>query len=205
VVKAVPQVFRAAQPGSPIIRYRTVVVTTAVNLSFEWLAEERLIVLYQGPNEALDSEWDPYLEHLKTLVGTQARIFVYTEGGRPTRDQQQRLLDVEKNTWPVAVVSPSTAVRFVVTVFALELPRIQLFAPEQMEEAVAFLGCAPGAIGSVRAAIDRCKLVLAPAEKIAGARGGTGPVRVGTGPVRAVTRITRTDQSLSPGRRNSES
>jgi hypothetical protein len=177
---------------------------------FEWLPEERVVVLYQGPHEALDSEWDSYIELLGTLRGTgPGRILLYTEGGRPTREQQQRLMDVPPLGWPIAVVSPSTAVRFVVSVFALELPAIQLFAPEQMEEAIAFVGCAPHVTPAIRAAIDRCKLVLAPAEKIAGVpsrlRGGTGPVRTGTGPLPTVTRVDRTDQSISPNRRNSNS
>ncbi|HET6336921.1 MAG TPA: hypothetical protein VFG30_27035 [Polyangiales bacterium] len=181
-----------------------------MNLAFEWLPEERVIVLYQGLHEALDSEWDGYLESLTRFHGTHpGGILVYTEGGRPTRDQQQRLMNVPPLGWPIAVVSPSTAVRFVVSVFALELPAIQLFAPEQMEQAFAFLGCGPDVIPAIRAAIDRCKLVLAPAEQSADVpnrlRGGTGPVRTGTGPLPTVTRLNRTDRSISPGRRNGNS
>jgi hypothetical protein len=99
------------------------------------------MVLYQGADEASDAEWEPYLETLKGIDrSAPVRILAYTEGGRPTREQQQRLKAVEKQGWLVAVVSPSTAVRFVVSVFALELPTIRLFSPEQLDEACSYLG-----------------------------------------------------------------
>lgn len=127
------------------------------------------MVLYQGESEASDAEWEPYLETLKRLTGSKdVRIFAYTEGGRPTRDQQQRLLDLELGVWPIAVVSPSTATRFSVSVFALETPAIRLFPPEQFDEACAYLNCSAHEVALIHDVLERAKLAIDPS-KIAGA------------------------------------
>lgn len=147
------------------------------------------MVLYQGENDASDAEWEPYLEILKRLVGTKnVRIFAYTDGGRPTREQQQRLLEIDLDRWPIAVVSPSTAVRFIVSVFALETPAIRLFPPEQLSEACAYLNCTAEELTTIHAGLDRAKLAIDPS-KIAGAvvpgskAGGRGRSRPFSGDV----------------------
>lgn len=171
-----------------------------MNLVFEWLSAERMMVMYHGVHEADDVEWDACLDALRTLQSGPVRILVSTQGGRPTRDQQQRLIEIEKSDWKVAVVSPSTAVRFVVSVFALELPSIRLFAPEHLDEACAYLGCTLDEVAVVRGALERAKLVIEPALKIAGvpkprARAAT------TGSIRIQPRLSREVRSLAPNRR----
>ena len=130
------------------------------------------MVVYMGENDATDAEWEPYLETLKRLAGSKGvRIFSYTEGGRPTREQQQRLLELELDVWPIAVVSRSTATRFSVSVFALETPAIRLFAPEQFDEACAYLNCSAHEVALIQDVLDRAKLAIDPS-KIAGVAPG---------------------------------
>jgi hypothetical protein len=171
-----------------------------VNLVFEWLSAERVMVMYAGPHGADDTEWDAYLQLRRNLEGTApGRILVYSEGGRPTREQQQRLVDVEHDQWPIAVVSPSAAVRFVVSVFSLEIPSIRLFTPEQLDEACAYLGCNGTDTAAVHAALERAKLAIEPA-KIAGAPLPRARANT-TGPIRIQPRTSQAEISLSPTRR----
>jgi hypothetical protein len=159
------------------------VVKHAQSIVYEWLAEVEVMLAYHGQHEAEDSEWDEYLTLLRSLEGQRrVRVLVYSEGGRPTREQQHRMTEVLKIGWPVAVVSPSTAVRFVVSVFALDVPAIRLFTLDQLDEAFAHIGCTDEDAAVVRVQLDRMKLAIAPIDRGNGRRfrGGTAEVHAGS-------------------------
>lgn len=135
-------------------------------IAYEWLPEAGIMVAYHGLHEAEDAEWDDYIAFVRSFHDQSGvRSFVYSEGGRPTREQQQRLTEALNPSCPIAVVSPSTAVRFVVSVIALEVRAIQLFQNDQIDEAFAHLACTPDEIAAIRSTLERLKLVVAGADK----------------------------------------
>lgn len=175
-------------------------VANAVNFVFEWLPDERVVVLYMGMQEPEDAQWDAYIDLVRNLTGSGTfRVFAYSEGGRATREQHDRLTVVDKQGWTVAVVSPSTAVRFVVSVFALEIPSIRLFAPGQVDEACSYLGCNAHGTAAIRGAIERLRQALEAGATNAGA--SKPRQKVGTGQLRVQAQAPQADQSPASNRR----
>lgn len=179
---------------------RTVVVANVASFIFEWLPDERVVVVYQGKHEPEDTEWDAYIDLVRSLQGSGTfRVLACSEGGRATREQQQRLMTVDMTGWLVAVVSPSTAVRFVVSRFALEIPAIKVFSPDQVNEACTYLGCNSGATAAILAARERLRLTLEASATNAGAPNPRQ--RIGT---RLLRTEPQTNQADPPSDRRGE-
>ena len=131
-------------------------------LVFELLPEHRIVVLCEGRGEPSTQEWDGYLGLLRQQLRSGGlRVFVYSAGGRPSRAQQQQLMQLTgDHDLQVAVVSASMALRFVVSVFALIHRDIRLFTPAQLDQAFAHIRCSAEEVAAVRAAVERLKRVL---------------------------------------------
>ena len=120
--------------------------TTVANLAFEVHDEMSLIVLKHGSGAPSEQEWKAYMDGLGPVAHRleQMRILVLTDGGRPRRDQQTQLTTIlAGRSVRTAVVSSSTAVRFVISVFALMNPGIRGFASSHLTEALEYLGLNP--------------------------------------------------------------
>ncbi len=101
-----------------------------------------LLVLRENGETPSDAEWDECLRLLssdpKRLVDT--RVLVITDGGGPTPDQRRRLKRaLDGFAVPVAVVSESIKVRFIVSSVALVTSRIKSFSLREMNDALRYL------------------------------------------------------------------
>jgi hypothetical protein len=84
------------------------------------------------------------------------RCLVWNEGGRPTVAQQRRLLEVTQGTHvPVAIVSSSVAVRFIVSVFALANRHVRFFPAAQIARALSYLCNEQSERAAARTALER--------------------------------------------------
>jgi hypothetical protein len=113
------------------------------NIAFGSIPDLALILLYHARRNPNDLEWQTYLDFLRRMaVGTSGyRMLVETDGGHPTRSQQQAMNEIANgNAVRVAVISHSTTARFVTSVMVLTNPDIRCFAPNQHREAYAHLG-----------------------------------------------------------------
>jgi hypothetical protein len=130
------------------------------NLEFEYLAELRLMVSYQGATNASDSAWDAYLTELRQAFqsGGLSRSLVVTEGAFPTRCQQSRMTSVVGGRAPrVAVISSSARLRFVVSMLALLNKNVDCFDPKQGKAAFSHLDLSPSQQALAEATIERLR------------------------------------------------
>ncbi len=116
------------------------------NLEFKYLAELHLMILCQGNTNSSDSAWDAYLVELRRGLqsGEHFRSLVVTEGAYPTRSQQARMTSLVGGRTPrVAVITSSTALRFVVSILALLNKKVSCFDPRQRKAAFSHIGLTP--------------------------------------------------------------
>ena len=133
----------------------------APQLVFEVLAEHKIVVLCHGPDDASAQEWTRWVELVRSIRDDHTRYLVYSTGGRPNRAQQAEISEVVRGrAHRVAVISPSTAASFMVSVFALVTPGIRLYTPTQFDKALGFLECTPVEAAAIRGAIDRMQAQL---------------------------------------------
>jgi hypothetical protein len=79
---------------------------------------------------------------MKTIVGTvELRYLVFVEGSPPTAANQRRIAALVKREWPVALVSSSNVMRFVVSAFSLVNRSIRFFSPAQLSDALVHIHC----------------------------------------------------------------
>jgi hypothetical protein len=147
-------------------------VSSSPSLEFEFLAGLHLMIVCQQEKASTDAEWDVYLAALAgPSRANRLRCIVVTDGAHPTRAQRERMsATVEGKPTRVAVISPATGMRFVVSVFALVNRNIRSFSPDEYDAAFSHVGLAPTEYASVRVAIERVhqKLMsthVAPAER----------------------------------------
>jgi hypothetical protein len=85
-------------------------------------------------------EWDAYVAALVKRDVEKLRSLVFTDGGAPNTAQRSQLNKaLEGKTSTGAVVSPSTMVRGVVTALSWFNPKIRAFAPNEVNDAFAYL------------------------------------------------------------------
>ena len=116
----------------------------APTLVFQWLEREQLAVIYQGSQRASQDEWRAYLTFLRGIADVEHRAVVYS-GCHVSRSEQDELKQATSGRAKprVALLSPSTAVRFVATMFTLLNRNLRFFAPSDFEAALAHLACSP--------------------------------------------------------------
>lgn len=133
------------------------------SLAFEYVTEANCLVLYQTSESPSDAEWDAYLELLRFVQDSNAdfRVFVQTEGGRPTPPQQARLAQLCSGTgWGTAVVSTALAVRFVVSSLSLTKQNLRYFTPDELAQAYAHLELDESAQQSIERTLERFRAEL---------------------------------------------
>lgn len=90
------------------------------------------------------AEWDAYMKSLAASLPMIKCVFVYTRGGGPNPKQRKQITDLYQSRPPqptVAVITPSTIVRAVVTAVNLFAPKpLKMFSSTQLGEAFSFLG-----------------------------------------------------------------
>lgn len=141
-------------------------VSLVSDLAFEYLTELHLMVSCMGRTAASDADWNTYLDAMRSVLQGDSlfRALVVTDGGYPTRSQQGRMTAfVGKRTPCVAVISSSTAMRFVVSILALLNSKVSCFDPSQRHQAYSYLGLSPSQNATVDAAVERQRLVLSAA------------------------------------------
>jgi hypothetical protein len=102
----------------------------------------RVLIFMHREGTPTDEDWQSALELFGSQSLEQLRVLVFTDGSSPSHTQQARLSKVlgrAARTLPVAVISESTAVRFVASALALFLPRIRTFRPIELQQACAHL------------------------------------------------------------------
>lgn len=111
-------------------------------LVFRWLEREKLIVVYQGGQAASPTEWQAYLEQLRSIANIEHRALVYSEHHVSRKEQEELKQATRGSAKPrVALISPSTAVRFVASMFTLLNRNLRFFAPSHFDEALLYLAC----------------------------------------------------------------
>jgi hypothetical protein len=131
----------------------------ANGLVFEWLSAENVVVSYMGTGPAARHEWDSYRNLLQAIQHTRrVRCLWYTEGAYPPRDEQVRLAEAGgRQPWLAAVVSPSPALRFVVSAVSLINRNLRYFTPQDLPKALVHLRCTATEQEAVLDALDRLK------------------------------------------------
>jgi hypothetical protein len=111
--------------------------------TFHWANAGNVRVCVHGLKHPLDKEWHAYVDDLAVNGGALKGILVYTAGAGPNAAQRKYLAELwtrRGSMLPVALMSPSTVVRGMVTALNWVLPKpIRTFNPDQPEEAVRFL------------------------------------------------------------------
>jgi hypothetical protein len=127
----------------------------ARGLVWEALHAEQILVSYFDADGS-DEEWRSYLALLKGLSPDRcARLLVYAETP-PARRHIDGIVEVVRGKQlRVSLVSPSTAVRFVASTFALIVRGFRFFPPEQLSAALLHIGCDHGEQVKVRQVLDR--------------------------------------------------
>jgi hypothetical protein len=101
---------------------------------------DRLFLVVYGVANPTDAEWMAYLRTVERHGIDRTVQLVFTRGGRPTSSQSQyltRLLAGRKV--PVAIVSANRAVRGVSMAMSWFNPKIVVFSPANLPEALAYL------------------------------------------------------------------
>lgn len=91
-----------------------------------------------------DEEWDRCIAFVGEYAraSRRPRLLVVTDGGGPTVQQRRSLdglLDVHRRTARVAVLTPSTMARSIVTALSWFMPIYRSFAPDDLAGALSFL------------------------------------------------------------------
>jgi hypothetical protein len=116
---------------------------TSPRFVFTLLSGPRIVVSYQGTLPPLALEIQKYGELIGTLADQpDVRCLWYTEGPRPSREEQERLsATVPKHQWRVALVSSSLEMRFVASAFCLINRNLRYFMPHDLPLALRHLEC----------------------------------------------------------------
>jgi hypothetical protein len=86
-----------------------------------------------------------------------ARFLVYV-GVVPSREVLGNLASTARGQpWHVALLSPSTAVRFAATTFALMVKGFRFFTPERLKDALVHLHCDEGEQQRVMKSLERVR------------------------------------------------
>ena len=124
-------------------------------------------VCVHGAKAPLDKEWHAYVDDLAVNGKGLKGILVYTAGGGPNAAQRKYLAELwtrRGSELPVALMSPSTVVRGMVTALNWVLPKpIRTFNPDHPDEAVRFLKLDAAESRAALATLDefRAKLGIA--------------------------------------------
>jgi hypothetical protein len=128
------------------------------NIAYERTGD--CFVVVRGPEDPTDVEFEWYLATIENALkeGMPPRCLVLTEGGAPSAEQRGELarrLSIVEGAVKVAVLASSTHPRGVAAAVASTQRGYRVFEPEDLPEALAYLGIRPGAEAEIRATLDR--------------------------------------------------
>jgi hypothetical protein len=118
-------------------------VTPSRGFVWEVLRDERILVSYSdGPGS--EQQWREYIVTLTRLPseeGKPLRILAYAADAPPRAALDGIMSAARGKSWRVALISPSTAVRFVASTFSFVIRTLRFFAPNELGAAFEHLGC----------------------------------------------------------------
>ena len=118
-------------------------MTAIAERTFRWGNAGNVRVCVHGSKDPFDDEWHAYVDDFAVSGDRLKGILIYTAGGGPNAAQRKYLTAMwtrRGSMLPIALMSPSTIVRGIVTALNWVLPKpIRTFPPEQPEEAFRFL------------------------------------------------------------------
>ncbi len=124
-------------------------------MAFEYLSKEKILLSFNGPNTTAD-QWDRYIAQMQSISKVpNPRFLVLVEGPPPSPAVQRRIAEHVQRDARVALVSSSTALRFVVSAFSLVNRTIKYFSPAQLPAALAHLDCSELDAQVVYGALER--------------------------------------------------
>jgi hypothetical protein len=132
------------------------------NLVFEFVPQIHTLISCQNRGNPSDPEWDEWVACAqKSFLTTPKphRVLVMTEGGHPSKAQQDRLVATLGGR-QTAVVSNAPTLRFVVSALSFANPHIKCFVPSQMHSALSHLGIDDASVPLVDEVIGRLRQQL---------------------------------------------
>ncbi len=136
-------------------------VAAGKSLGFERVGQCFLYISSKRPQ--IDSDWAQYIDWLKTTLrpGMSITCVVYERGAGPNAAQRKQLGDVTAPVnLKVAVITPSTAARGVVTALSWFKQGYKAFSPTEMDGALGFLGLTPQEQQSVKHTVQKLLFAL---------------------------------------------
>lgn len=133
----------------------------ALPRGFVWevLREERIVVSFSdGPGS--DAQWQAYIASLNRLQAEDAktlRILAYAADAPPRAALEGIMNAARGKAWRVALISPSTAVRFAASTFSFVIRTLRFFAPDELATAFEHLRCDEGERRKVGEALARLR------------------------------------------------
>jgi hypothetical protein len=124
---------------------------------WETLKERALFVAYyDGPNPG--ERWEMFVAALgQSQLEANPRSLVYALEQPPLTAIESMQQVMRGRRWRVAFVSPSIAVRFVASTFALTVRDVRFFSPDALPAALKHLSCNPQEEQQVLAALERLR------------------------------------------------
>jgi hypothetical protein len=129
---------------------------TARGCVWEVLPNDSLIVTYCD-DTASSEQWSAYLRMMHGCKGRAVRFLIYCAASPPSEILKQLANIARGQPWQVALLSPSTAVRFAASTFALIVRGFKFFTPDRVREALQHLNCNDAEQEQARRALARCR------------------------------------------------
>jgi hypothetical protein len=135
--------------------------TAPRGILWETLRERALFVAYyDGPNPA--ERWESFVAALgqnQTEMNPRSLVYALEQPPLTAIESMQHVMRGRR--WRVAFVSPSIAVRFVASTFALTVRDVRFFSPDALPAALKHLECTGQEEQHVLAALERLRWGLA--------------------------------------------
>jgi hypothetical protein len=131
-------------------------VMTARGCVWEVLSQKSLFVTYCD-DASTSEQWRGYVRMMHGMKGRSARYLVYAVAAPPAEVLTQIASAARGEPWQVALLSPTTAVRFAASTFSMIVRGFRFFTPDRMREALLHLQCGDAEQEEARRALARCR------------------------------------------------
>jgi hypothetical protein len=111
-----------------------------------WSSDGRVSVTVHGPSTPSASEWQAYVNHIRSFPDLRGRrVLVLSHGGGPDALQRKALGEANRVAGPatLAIVTDNRVMRAVAAALAPFNPLIRCFAPSELKRALAYLDLTP--------------------------------------------------------------
>jgi hypothetical protein len=114
---------------------------SSVGCVWELLREDALFITYCD-DAATPEQWHEYVKFMRGFKGRCSIHFLVYAEAVPPREVLAEIAGVARGEpWTVALISPSLAVRFAASAFALVIKGFRFFSPDSVDAALTHLGC----------------------------------------------------------------